>query len=457
VILQPGQEFAGFAIGQLLGAGGMGEVYEARHLRLGRIDVLKVLRADVTDPEMASRFLREAQYAARLQHPHVVAIYGAGEVNALLYLHLQRIAGPNLRQLIDRDGPLPPHRAVVLLGGVADALDAAHAVGLIHRDVKPANILVNPPVDGRPEQAYLTDFGISMLLGQTSLTRSGMLVGTLGYLPPELLLGRHPDPRVDVYSLGRVLEESLTGLRPGEPGPAPTHTVVQAAGTRLAPGLQEVIDRACAAEPADRFATCRELINAAWAAFAAPSTVRYMPAPAVPGNPPVQAPQQRRRRRHWRLWLAAAVAVVAAIAVVATIALSGGTKTYLDQLSATQVTNGVTPQLGLVHLGGTAYPHGISFRQLSGEVGVSYAVPKGAQSLEVRPGWDDDQGGQTGTASARFGVDVDGRLIAEETQVRGSPVPAPITVSVGGHASVTLTISVTDGYGVADWADPYFS
>lgn len=464
MILQPGQQFAGFAIGRLLGAGGMGEVYEARHLHLGRTDVLKVLRWDLPDPEMATRFLREAQHAARLQHPSVVAIYGAGEADGLLYLHLQRIDGPNLRQLIDREGPLTAHRAVALLAGVADALDAAHAIGLIHRDVKPANILVTPAANGRPEQAYLTDFGISVLLGQTSLTRSGMLVGTLGYLPPELLLGGQPDGRVDVYSLGRVLEETLTGLRPGEPAPAAADTVVQGPGPRLPPPLQEVVDRACAADPRERFGSCRELIDTAWAAFAAPSTVRYTPTPPLPWTAPAaqphlvqgHLPQPRRSRRPWWLALAAVVALAVVITVVVTVLNAGGTPTYLDQLGPTQVTGAAAPQLGLVHVGGTAYPHGLSFPGVSGQVDVSYSVPKGARALDVRPGWDDEQGGATGPASARFGVEVDGHLIAEESQVRGSPPPAPIDVSVSDHSSVMLTVAVTNGYGNVDWADAHF-
>jgi serine/threonine protein kinase len=461
-VLQPGQEFAGFQIGRLLGSGGMGQVYEARHLRLGRVDVVKVLRPDVIDAETRARFLREAQHAARLQHPHVVAIYSAGEAQGQLYLHLQRIGGPSLRQILDLEGPLPVVRALALLGGIADALDAAHAIGLVHRDVKPANILVTPAGPNCAERAYLTDFGISTVLGQTALTQSGFVVGTVGYLPPELLCGGRPEPRSDVYSLGRVLEETLTGVPPGEPS-SPYDQTLPGFVPRLPATLRQVIDRACATDPRDRFPTCGEFLRTAWQYLAPESTLPTVPAPSPypPGSPlsaaaSMRGPHEQRRRRRRQLL---GLGVVAVLALAGLLLWQSATRpsAYLDQLSPTHVDGAVSPKLGLVSVGGKQYAHGLSFPSVSGQAAVSFAVPSWARTLTVRPGFDDDQpNGSAKGDAAEFGVAVDNRLLAQEAATGGAPPPEPISVPVGGHSSVTLTITVTKGVGTVSWADPRF-
>ena len=205
-----GHEIAGYRIEAYIGRGGMGEVYRATQLSLARTVALKLIAAELArNHEFQSRFRREAQVAASLEHTNVLPVYEVGEADGLLFLSMRYVEGPNLAQLL-AGGALAPARAVRIVAQVADALDEAHAHGLVHRDVKPANILLEDP--GGREHAYLADFGLSKLAAVSeSPTQTGQILGTVDYLAPEAIEAGGVDGRSDVYSLGCVLWEALTG------------------------------------------------------------------------------------------------------------------------------------------------------------------------------------------------------------------------------------------------------
>jgi serine/threonine kinase PknH len=213
--LKAGDRLGDFEILSVAGAGGMGVVYKARQQSLDRDVALKVIREEIAgEPEYRERFIREAKLAASVDHPHVVTVYDVGDEDGRLYLVMQWIDGIDLRELLRKSGRLPPQRGVEIGTQLAGAIDAVHAVsGLVHRDVKPANVLVREV--GGEEHAYLTDFGIAKPadVGDT-LTRTGSTVGTTGYLSPEQIQGREAGPRSDLYSLGCLVFEMLTGQTP---------------------------------------------------------------------------------------------------------------------------------------------------------------------------------------------------------------------------------------------------
>ncbi len=262
----PGSEIAGFRLEELLGRGGMGAVYRAEDVRLGRKVALKLLVPELAESErFRERFFRESKVAASLDHPHIVPIYAAGDADGRLYLAMRYVEGYDLRQLIAREAPLDPDRAMRLIEQVGDALDAAHERGLVHRDVKPANVLIAGR-SGR-EHCYLTDFGLTKQTSSISgLTGTGELVGTIEYVSPEQIRGETVDARADVYSLGCVLYECLAGERPfardsevatlwahvNEPPPslATTHP-------ELGSEIDSVMARALAKAPGDRYEDLR--------------------------------------------------------------------------------------------------------------------------------------------------------------------------------------------------------
>nr|WP_062399333.1 serine/threonine-protein kinase [Pseudonocardia sp. AL041005-10] len=214
--LAVGAVLGDFEIRGRLGAGGMGVVLRAHDRRHGGEVALKVLPARLAgDPVVVERFRREARAAFELRDPHVVPVHGFGEVDGRLYLSMRLVDGEDLARVLARRAPLEPRRAARIVRQAAHALDAAHAAGLVHRDVKPANLLV---VEDRDDFTALTDFGIARAVGpdpDTALTETGATVGTLAYLAPERLAGRTPvDGRADVYSLTCVLVEMLTGRTP---------------------------------------------------------------------------------------------------------------------------------------------------------------------------------------------------------------------------------------------------
>ena len=260
--LSAGQTFGGYHIAELVGAGGMGLVYRAEQRILGRTVALKVIRPEIAESgDYRARFLREARFAAAVDHPHVVSVFDAGEQDGRLYLAMQWVDGLDLGTLIDREQRLAPERAVLIGVQLAQALQAVHDAGLVHRDVKPSNVLVRDI--GGHDHAYLTDFGIAKApAAQDSLTRTGWMIGTPAYLSPEQIRGQQPGPRSDLYALGGIIFEALTGQRPfgGDDDLAARWaqaTSPPPAASAICPALGSRYDaflaQALAADPQDRF------------------------------------------------------------------------------------------------------------------------------------------------------------------------------------------------------------
>jgi hypothetical protein len=282
-IIGLGTQIGSYRITGLIAQGGMATVYLADRLPNGGQAALKVMsRQFGAAPDFRERFMREFRYAGTLDHPNVVRVHDVGEASGLLYLALEYVPGTDLRTLLSLEGRLEPERALAILAQVAAALDAAHARGILHRDVKPGNVLIASGEGSQPAgHSYLTDFGLSKRSAgdSVSITAPGDFVGTVHYTAPEEILGRECDHRVDVYSLGCVLYECLAGEPPfararetdvlyghvQEPPPKLTER-----RTELPAALDEVVARALAKEPEERFGSCQELIAAARAALSPP-------------------------------------------------------------------------------------------------------------------------------------------------------------------------------------------
>ncbi|MGW0180103.1 serine/threonine-protein kinase [Nocardia sp. NPDC003345] len=276
-----------YRLERLLGQGGMGQVWLATADPAGgrpaRRVALKLLPAELAaDPTYRSRFEREAELAARLHDRHIVPIHAHGELDGRLFIEMEFVEGEDLSHILRREGALSPARAVAVVSQIGAALDAAHRAGLVHRDVKPSNIVVRP--DGF---AYLIDFGIAHGAGSTALTASGLAVGTWAYMAPERFTGT-TDARADVYSLGCVLFESLSGARPfGDTDPArqmhdhltAAPPSVRAVAPEIPAGLDRVIARALAKDPDHRYPSAGEFARAADEALAGRG-------PAVPAEHP---------------------------------------------------------------------------------------------------------------------------------------------------------------------------
>ena len=304
-LLGAGSEIAGYRIQSVLGRGGMGVVYLAERPQ-GGLCALKVLSAgSALDVDSATRFKREARYASTLEHPNVLGLYDVGETaEGTPFFAMQYVAGEDLGALLAREGVMSLAQALTIVGQVGSALDAAHGVGIVHRDVKPANVIVAHD----PEQtlhAYLTDFGLSKSPDEDSiaLTRQGQFVGTMPYTAPEEILGQPRDHLVDVYSLACVLYEMLVGTPPfvrerdldvlyahiGDPRPS-----ARDARPDLPPEIDAVIARAMAIAPADRYASCAELVAAARALLSDSER-------ATPGASPVPPPHVGEQAEDLRL------------------------------------------------------------------------------------------------------------------------------------------------------------
>ena len=365
--LAPGAEIAGCRIEGVAGRGGMGVVYRATQLDLGRPVAIKVIAADrARDPGLRARFSLEARLAAAIDHPNLVPVHAAGEEDGRLYLVMRYVDGTDLHRCLKHDGPLAPARAARVVSQVAAGLDAAHAAGLVHRDVKPANVLLTS------EHVYLGDFGLSRLQAASErITESGAWVGTVDYMSPEHLRGESCDARSDVYALGCVLFATLTGQAPfrrdtvpqtmsahlHQPPPRPSdHAPVPLAFDR-------VIERALAKRPEDRYPSAGDLGRAVLAAAAgepvteqertvatgaaAPSELLTAAMPTEllgrteePWEPPVHAPVLKRRRawkpRRGALGLLTVAAISTAVAAVM-IVRDGGTAGASSQLSTGEV------------------------------------------------------------------------------------------------------------------------
>ncbi|BBZ68633.1 hypothetical protein MINS_40620 [Mycolicibacterium insubricum] len=314
--------FGRYRLLSVIGQGGMGTVYRAHDTVIDRDIAIKVLSAELAgEPGYADRFRREARVAARLAEPHIIPIYDTGEIDGQLYLTMPVVDGTDVAELLDRRGPMSPERAVHIVDQLASALDTAHAAGLVHRDVKPSNILVTGN-----DFAYLIDFGIAHDTGATGkLTRTGFVVGTWAYMAPERFTGGAAGPGIDVYALTCVLYECLTGSQPypgdsleqqfnghyalAPPEPSPLNPTVPQ-------GFSSVIARGMAKDPARRYRSARELVTAA--RNATHDAVPRRPGTPTPAGSTVPAPQPdtvaaARRRRRWPV-LAGTAALLAAAA-----------------------------------------------------------------------------------------------------------------------------------------------
>jgi serine/threonine protein kinase len=266
--LAPGSRIAGYLLERLVGVGGVAAVFRARDERLGRVVALKLLTGDDV---VHRRFTREAHAVAAVDHPHIIPVYEAGEAEGVLFIAMRFVAGDDLRVVAGRDGALRPHRAAAFISPVASALDAAHDAGLVHRDVKPANMLVDVGPH-RPEHVYLTDFGLARgVMSMGELTGAGQFLGTPDYAAPEQINGRPVDGRADQYALGCVAWTLLGGRVPfvrEEPmavlyahlsEPPPRLTAVR---PDLPGAVDEVLARALAKSPEDRFPSCGDFADA---------------------------------------------------------------------------------------------------------------------------------------------------------------------------------------------------
>jgi serine/threonine protein kinase len=267
-----GTVLGGYRIIEPLGSGGTSVVYRAEHVRLGRPAALKLLAPGLGEADFSERFLRESQLAASLDHPSIVPIYDAGEEDGLLYIAMACVEGSDLKTLLGREGRLPTRRALRIIGQIGAALEAAHTRGLVHRDVKPANILV-----AADDRAYLSDFGVVKELASNGSTRTGSFIGTIDYCAPEQIEGRDVDARTDVYALACVLYECLAGTppfhRPSEVAVLNAHLhapppKLTRAAPDAPPALEHVISKALSKSPLDRYASTGEFLNAARAAAA---------------------------------------------------------------------------------------------------------------------------------------------------------------------------------------------
>ncbi|MFI9411135.1 serine/threonine-protein kinase [Nocardia gamkensis] len=348
--VQPGEIFAGYRVVRRIGAGGMGAVYLAEHPRLPRRDALKILDPDLgADAEFRARFEREAELAARLEHPNVVSIYDRGAEGDVLWIAMRYVDGVDAAELVRR-GPavLPARRAVRIVAGAARGLDAAHRGGLLHRDVKPANILVSTADDGS-DAVRITDFGIARSMdASASLTTTGSVLASFAYAAPEQLTGGPLDHRADIYSLGCTLYEMLTGTPPFgvrapaavlqahlyEPPPRPSR-----ANPALPPAIDEVVTRAMAKVPAARYDSCGELAAAAIRALEPP----LPPAPPASADRPPQARTGYRRTALLAGAVAAIVLATSAVIVLRTGERSGGHPIAAPSSTVAQPTTTAAP------------------------------------------------------------------------------------------------------------------
>jgi Protein kinase domain len=322
---QPGSKIAGYRIESLIGRGGMAVVYRAEDLRLGRKVALKLLSPQLADSEeFRQRFIRESRLAAALDHPNIIPIYEAGESDGQLFIAMRYVVGSDLKaRLAEQGGRLPVGLTLRLFGQIADALDAAHRAGLVHRDVKPGNILITTREwreHAQRDHVYLTDFGLTKRTSELSgaLTGTGQFLGTVDYVSPEQIQGKPVGPGTDIYALGCVLYECLTGQLPfrrdEDAARLWAHLVespppVTAIRPELPAAVNAVVARAMAKEPADRYVSADGLLLGLEQALGVPptgspttgrpladgrqSTVVSEPAPAAAGEPSSGGPEGR--------------------------------------------------------------------------------------------------------------------------------------------------------------------
>jgi streptogramin lyase len=389
--LAPGTEFAGHRIDAVAGRGGMGVVYRATQTALDRVVALKLIVPELADdPGLRDRFERESRIAASIDHPNVLPLYYAGEQDGVLYQAMRYVDGTDLRTLVRAHGALPADRAVAIVGQVAAALDAAHARGLVHRDVKPANVMLT-----EGDHAYLGDFGLSRrTASQEASTASGSVVGTFDYVSPEQIRGERVDARSDVYALGGVLFTALTGqvAFPRESDEARLWAHLSAEPPRLSerapnlpPELDAVIQRALAKRPEDRYPSAGDLARAASAALegnpisqperlvaageAAPLEGSTVSA-TIPALPPRRYRAGSRRRGFALLLGLLAVTTAAAFGVASLVGSddeggsaleSGGAKSPAAPTASPEVKPSPAPEMRVSGTARVGYrPHGVA-------------------------------------------------------------------------------------------------
>jgi serine/threonine protein kinase len=361
-----GNEIGGYRVDDLIGRGGMSVVYLAEQLALGRKVALKLLSPELSEDEaFRQRFVRESRLAANLEHPNIIPVYEAGEVDGLLFIAMRYVEGSDLKALLIREGKLPLARMIEIVSQAALALDAAHARGLVHRDVKPGNILVaSGEGPEASEHVYLSDFGLTKRTDSKSrLTSTGQFVGTLDYVAPEQIQGKEVSSRTDLYSLACVAYECLTGSPPFERDsevavmyahlqePPPD---VNALRSDLPSAVGDAMKRALAKDPEERFESCRAFMRALKDAAGQPiSGERPIPtldetAPHPQADPPITVPPTpeptadaaatgpmaregaitapRKQRTGMPMWMPIAALVVVAGAAGAFLLTRGGTE-----------------------------------------------------------------------------------------------------------------------------------
>lgn len=371
-----GDEFGAYRLEEMVGHGGMSIVFRARDLALERSVALKLLSPDLSeDSSFQERFSRESRLVASLDHPNVIPIYEAGEQNGVFYIAMRYVPGANLKALLQRNGPLDPAQTIAVVGQIASALTAAHEMGLVHRDVKPANVLIVERAGADDSyHIYLSDFGIAKQQ-ISDATRTGMFLGTAHYASPEQIEGKALDARSDVYALGCVLYECLTGSLAFEKDsevaliyahllePPPS---MRTARPELADAVDPVVAKAMAKKPEDRYATAREFAAAVREALSRPAAAprpvtqddatppesgtpaevsRAAPDPPgdplPPGDTPATPPPGPARRiGRTRLGIGAGLIAIGVAGVVLAVVLLGGG----DGKPAAQPQSGTTQQ-----------------------------------------------------------------------------------------------------------------
>ncbi len=430
-----GSTLAGYRIDSLIARGGMGVVYRATQLALDRPVALKVIaREHAGDADFRRRFVRESQLAAKLEHPSVVPVYDAREEDGELIVAMRLVEGGDLRRLIDREGPLDPQRALDLLGQVAEALDAAHAAGIVHRDVKPHNVLVEG------ERAYLSDFGLAKAYAETGSGSSASIVGTVEYMAPEQWRGERAGPAADVYALGCVLYEALTGI-------VPYARRDSDAEPELPRGIDAVIERAVSKDPADRYPTAGALIAAARERQGARPAVTEVLSerPERPTLPLGGAPEKGVGISRWRrpivgsflIWFLVGLIVAAVLTVIAIVELGGEGVSVSDPIAVAD------PPLRLAVGPRTVWVTSATDGTLSGidpetqEVTSRLRVGKGASGVTIGAGSVWVSNPRTGKV---LRIDPEKGVIGE-VSVGGSP---SAIVSGGGR----IWVADEDGAGV---------
>ena len=319
--LAPGSTFAGYRIEDEIGRGGMGVVYRATDLRLERPVALKLIAPELAaDEDFRERFLRESRVAASLGHPHVLPVHAAGEEDGQLYLAMRYVEGEDLKTLLAREKKLDAERALRICRQVAEALDVAHRRGLVHRDVKPANVLLD-----EEGEAYLADFGLTKQAGGAA-TKTGQIVGTLDYLAPEQIRGEEVDGRSDQYALACLLYECLAGKPPfrrqTEAQTLWAHMHEDPQSLQAYPVLDPVVGRGLAKDKAERFPTCVDLVDSAREALG------------------LETPRVRRRRRlvrRSRMLIAAGALILAGAMAAVVVELKTGGSAEVPEAAANSV------------------------------------------------------------------------------------------------------------------------